>query len=131
VLALHGHVEEPFLGYLRWIVVMLGVFKIDQVSPLEPEDPDPVELRFVTGVIIFFHAGIDTSPAANTAGKLKTVAPEGVGDCPLRADLKFFPELLVVSFFQFSDGVFLFFRGHFVKMLLKKILDLFLRTGGK
>jgi hypothetical protein len=68
VLALHGHVEKPFLRDLGRVVIMLGVFKIDQVSPFEPEDPDPVELRFVAGVIIFFYTGIDAPPAADTAG---------------------------------------------------------------
>jgi len=94
VLALHGHVEKPFLRDLGRIVVMLGVFKIDQVSSLEPEDPDPVELGFVSGVIVFFYTGINAPPAADTAGKLKTVAPESIGECILRTDLEFLPVLL-------------------------------------
>jgi hypothetical protein len=45
---------------------MLGVFEIDKASSLESENPDPVKLRFVAGIIIFFYTSIDTSPATDT-----------------------------------------------------------------
>jgi hypothetical protein len=74
---------------LRRIVVMLGVFKIDKVSSLKPENSDPMELRFISGIIIFFYTGIDASSAADAPGEFKTVAPEGIGEGFLCADLKF------------------------------------------
>ena len=42
---------------------MFGVLQIDQGTLLETNDPNPVELRILTGIVILFHAGIDTPSA--------------------------------------------------------------------
>jgi hypothetical protein len=47
LLALDRQIDEPLLGDLRGIVIMLGVFEIDEIPSLEPEDPDPVQLRIM------------------------------------------------------------------------------------
>jgi hypothetical protein len=131
VLALHRQIDESFLWDLRRIVVMLRVFKINQISSLESQHPDPVELRLVARIIVFFRTRIDTSSAADAPRKLKTVTPEGVRKGFLCADLKFFPILSRVPFLQLGNHPFLFFRAHFSKMLLEKILGLFLRARGE
>jgi len=131
VLALYRQIDKPFLWDLRRIVVMFGVFKIDKISSLKPENPDPLELRFVAGIIVFFYTGIDASSAADAPGKFKTITPQGIGEGLLCADLKFLPVLSVVSFFQLGNDVFLLFRGHFAKMFLQEILGLFLRARGE
>ena len=74
-MALDGHIEEPFLRDQRGIVIMFRVFQIDEVSPLEPENPDPLELRSVAGVVVLFDTRINTSPAADAPGKFKTIPP--------------------------------------------------------
>jgi hypothetical protein len=94
LLALYRQIDEPLLRNLRRIVIMLGVFEIDQISSLQPENPDPVELGFVARIIIFLDTGIDAPPAANTTGKFKTITPQGVGKGILCADLEFLPVLL-------------------------------------
>jgi hypothetical protein len=131
VLALDRQIEEVFLRDLRGIIVMLGVFKIDQIPPLEPENPDPMELRFVAGIIVFFYTRVDASSAADAPGKFKTVTPQGVGEGPLCTDLKSLPVLSGVPFFELGNDVFLFFGGHFAKVLLQKIFGLFLRARGE
>jgi hypothetical protein len=126
VLALYRKIDEPFLWDLRRIVVMLGVFKIDKISSLKPENPDPLELRFLAGIIVFFYTGIDASSAADASGEFETVTPQGMGESFLCADLKFLPVLSVVSFFQLGNDLFLLFGSHFAKMLLQEILGLLL-----
>ncbi len=91
LLALDGDVDESFLRDRFGIIVMLGVFEIDQASPLEPDDPDPVELAIVSGIVILLGAGIDTSSSADTSRKLKPITPEGFGKGFLSADLKLLP----------------------------------------
>jgi hypothetical protein len=68
---------------------MFGVFKIEQVSSLEPKNPDPLKLGVMSGVIVFFYTSINAPPATNTARKFKAIAPEGIGQSSLCADLKF------------------------------------------
>lgn len=68
VLALYRHIDEIFFRNQRRVVVMLGVFKIDKISPFEPENPDPMELRLVARIIVFFYTCIDASSAANATG---------------------------------------------------------------
>jgi hypothetical protein len=131
LLALHGHIEKPLLRDQRRVVVMLGVFKIDKVSSLEPDDPDPMELRLITGIIVFFYTGIDALSAPNASGKFKTVTPQRLGKSSLCADLEFLLVLLCVPCLQLVNDVFLFFRGHFAKMLLQEILSLFLGARGE
>jgi len=70
LLALNRKVDIPFLRYQVRIVVMFRVFEIDQVSPFQLENSDPLELRVMAGVVVFLHAGIDTPSAADTSGKL-------------------------------------------------------------
>jgi len=52
---------------------MFRVFEIDQISSLQLEDPDPMELTFVAGLIILLDTGVDASPATDASGKLKAV----------------------------------------------------------
>jgi len=91
LLTLDGDMDESFLRDCFGIIVMLGVFEIDQASPLEPGDPDPVELAIVSGVVILLCTGIDASSAADTPGKLQPITPEGFGKGFLIADLKLLP----------------------------------------
>ncbi len=49
MLALNGQIDEPFLRNLFRIVVMFRIFEIDQISPLQSEDPDPLKLRLMSG----------------------------------------------------------------------------------
>ncbi len=110
---------------------MFGVFKIDQVAPFEPEDPDPLELRFEARVIVFLYTGIDTSSAADAPGKVKAVTPEGIRKGFLCADLEFLPEFLQVPFFQSGDDPFFFLGGHFTILLLQEIFGLLLCATGQ
>ncbi len=80
MLALDGQVEIFFLRNEGRVIVMLGVFKVDQGSLLESDDPDPVELGMPPGVVIFFCTGIDALPAADTPGEIEPVAPQGGRD---------------------------------------------------
>jgi hypothetical protein len=123
LLALDGKIDKPFLRNRVRIVVMLGVFEIDQISSLQLEDPDPMELTFITGLVIFLDTRIDASPAADASGKLKTVTPEGILLGFLRADLEFPSIFSLISLLQFGNEAFLFLFCHFQKMLLKEILD--------
>jgi hypothetical protein len=131
LLALNRQIDEPLLGDLRRIVIMLGVFKIDKIPSLESENPDPLELRFIAGIIVFFYARIDASSATDAPGKVKTVAPQGIGDSSLCADFKFLSVFLRISLFQLSNDALLFIRGQFAKMLLEKILSFLLAAGGE
>jgi hypothetical protein len=79
VLALDRQIDEPFFWDQVRIIIMFGVFEIDQVSSLEPENPDPLKLRVMSGIIIFFYASINAPPTTNTARKFKAIAPEGIG----------------------------------------------------
>jgi hypothetical protein len=129
LLALNRKIDISFLRYDVRIVVMFRVFKIDQISPFQPEDSDPMELRVIAGVVVFFHAGVDAPSAAYASGKLKAIAPKGFGNCFLGTDLKFSPVFFQVSPLEVCDDPFLFFFRHLVEMLLEKILDFFLRAG--
>ena len=110
---------------------MLGVFEVDQVTPLELEDPDPLELMFVTGVIILFYTRIDTSSAPDAPGKVQPVPPQRIRNSLLRTDLKFFTIFLKVSLFKFGNDPLLLFRRHLLKTFLQEVLGFFLRTGGE
>jgi hypothetical protein len=118
LLTLNGKIDESLLGNDFRVIVMVGVFEIDQVSSLEPENPDPLKLRVMARIIVFFHAGIDASSAANASGKFQTVCPKGIWSSLLGTDLKFSSIFLRVSLFQFFNDTFLFFWCHFPKMLL-------------
>jgi hypothetical protein len=131
LLTLNRHIDEIFLGDLRRVIIMFRVFEIDQVSSLESENPDPLKLRIMARIIVFFHAGIDTSPATNTSRKLEAVCPKGIGNSLLGADLKFPSIFLQVSLLQFFDDTFLLFWCHFPKMFLQKVLTFLLRARGE
>jgi hypothetical protein len=131
LLALNGEIDESFFWNQIRVIIMFRVFEIDQVSSLEPENPDPLELRIMVRMIVFFHTGINTSSAANTSGKFQTISPEGIGNGFLRADLKFPPIFLQVSLFQLCNDTFLFFLGHLAEMFLQKVLSLLLCAGGE
>jgi hypothetical protein len=131
LLALNGEIDESFFWNQFRVIIMFGVFKIDQVSSLEPENSDPLELGVMAGRIVFFHTGINTSSAANTSGKLQAICPKSIGNRFLRADLKFPPIFLQVSLFQLCNDTFLFFLGHLAEMFLQKILSLLLCAGGE
>jgi hypothetical protein len=90
-----------------------------------------VELRVMAGIIVFFYAGIDTPSAADATGKFKTITPQSVRESFFCADLKFFSVSSRAPLFQLCNNLLLFFRGHFTKMLLQKILGLFLRARGE
>jgi hypothetical protein len=89
LLALDREIDEPLLRNGIRVIIMFRVFEIDQVSSLESEDPDPVELRIIARMIVFLHTSINASSTANTSRKLQAVSPEGMGNGFLRADLKF------------------------------------------
>jgi hypothetical protein len=110
---------------------MFRVLEIDQASPFKPEDPDPLELTFISGVIVLFDTGINASPASDTAGEFKAIAPEGLREGLLNADLEFLPIFLKVSLFELFDEVFLFFLRHFQKMFLQEVFGFFLRARGE
>jgi hypothetical protein len=131
LLALNGKIDESFLRNQVRVIVMFRVFKVDQVSSLESENPDPLKLRIMAGLVILFHAGIDASSAPNTSGKLQAVCPIGVGNRLLGADLKFSSIFLLVSLFQFRNDPFLIFGCHFLKMFLQEILGFFFGAGGE
>jgi hypothetical protein len=82
-------------------------------------------------LIIFSYTGIDTSSAPDASRKLQAVCPKGIGNCPLGADLKFPSIFLQVFMFQLGNDTFLFFRCHFPKMFLYKVLGLLFCTGGE
>ena len=78
MLALNREIDETLFWNKVRIIVVLGIFKIDQVSPLEPEDSYPMELTIITRVVVLPYAGIDASPAADATGKFKTISPEAI-----------------------------------------------------
>jgi hypothetical protein len=123
LLALDGKIDEPFFGDQVRIIIMFGVFEIDQISFLQLEDSDPLKLTFVAGLIIFLDTSIDTSPAPDTSGKLEAITPEGILLGFLYADLEFSSIFLLISFLQFGNEAFLFLLCHFQKMFLKEILN--------
>jgi len=123
LLALNGKIDIPFLRNRIRIVVMFRVFEINQISSLQLEDPDPMKLTFVAGLIILLDTGIDASPATDASGKLKAVTPEGILLGFLRADLEFPSIFLVISLLQFGNEAFLFLFCHLEKMFLKEVLD--------
>jgi hypothetical protein len=131
LLTLNGKVDESFFGNDFRVVVMVRIFKIEQVSSLEPENPDPLKLRIMARVIIFFHTSINASPASNAPRKLEAVCPKGIWNSLLGADLKFSSIFLKISLFQFLNDMFLFFWCHLPKVLLQKILGLLLGAGRK
>jgi len=118
LLALDGEIEKPLFWNRVRVIVMVGVFEIDEVSPFESENSDPLKLRIMARLIVFFYTGIDASSAPNASGKLEAVCPKGIRDSFCRTDLKFPSILLQVSLFQLSNDLFLFFLGHFVEMFL-------------
>jgi hypothetical protein len=128
VLALDGHVNESRLRNLFGIVIMLGILQIDQGALLEPDDPNPVELRILTGIVIFIGTGIDASSTSDTARQVQTIAPEGVRERFLRADRKLLAVFLLVSQFPFGNESFLLLRRHLAKMLLEEVLLLLFRA---
>jgi hypothetical protein len=128
LLTLNGEIDESFFRNQVRMIVMFRVFKIDQVSSSESENPDPLKLRITARVVILFHTGIDASSAPDASGKLQTVCPEGIGNGRLGADLKFSSIFLQVSLFQLCNDMFLFFGCHLPKMFLQEILAFFLGT---
>jgi hypothetical protein len=128
VLALHREIEKSFFGHLRRIVVMFGVFKIDKTSSLKSENPDPMQLWLVSGIIVFSYTRVNASSAADAPRKFKTITPEDIGKGFLRADLKFLPVFLRVPLFQLDNDGFLFFTSHFMKMSLEEVFSLLLRA---
>jgi hypothetical protein len=131
LLALNREIDESLLGNQFRVIVMFRVFEIDQVSSLEPENPDPLELRIMARMVVFLHTGIDASSAANTSGKFQAVSPEGIGKSFLRADLKFPSIFLLISLFQLCNDTLLFFLCHFAEMFLQEVLNFLLGAGGE
>jgi hypothetical protein len=129
LLALDGQIDKPFFWDQVRIIIMFGVFEVDQISSLQPENPDPLKLRFVSRLIVFFHTRINTSPASNAPGKLEAIAPKGIGQSFLGTNLKFPPILLQVSLFQLRDDPFLFLVRHLMKMFLQEIFGFLFRAG--
>jgi hypothetical protein len=118
LLTLNGEIDESFFrNYVR-VIVMFRVFKVDQVSSFESENPDPLKLRIMAGLVILFHTGVNTSSTPNASRKLQAVCPKGIGNGLLGADLKFSSIFLLVSFFQLCNDPFLIFGCHFLKMFL-------------
>jgi hypothetical protein len=130
-LALNRKIDIPFLRYDVRIVVMFRVFEIDQVSPFQLQNSDPLELRVMAGVVVFLHAGIDTPSAADTSGKLKAITPKGFGDRFLGTDLKFSPVFFQISPLEVCNDPFLFVFRHLMEMFLEKVLGFFLRAGSE
>jgi hypothetical protein len=128
LLTLDGKIDIPLLRDRVRIVVMFGVFEIDQISSLQLEDPDPMKLTFVAGLVILLDACVDASPATDASGKLKAVTPEGILPGLLRADLEFPSIFLPISLLQFGNEAFLILIGHLQKMFLKEILDFLFRA---
>jgi hypothetical protein len=132
VLALNGQIDKTLLGNESSVIVMFGVLEIDQATPLEPENPDPVELMLRSGVIVFFDTGVDAFSAPDAPGKIQAISPEGIRKGLLRADLEFFSVFFKVSLFQFGDDPLLFLPVHLSEMLLEKVFGfLFRHTGRK
>ena len=88
-----------------------------------------MELRFISGIIIFFDTGIDAFSAPDAPGKIQAVSPEGIRKGLLRADLEFLSILVEVPLFEFGDHPHFFLRGHLAKMFLEEVFGLLLRTG--
>ena len=103
VLALDRKIDKPLFRYQGSFVVMFGVLKVDQATPLKPEDPDPVELMVRSGVIVFFDTGVDAFSASDAPGEIQSIPPEGIRKGLLRADLEFLPVFFKVSLFEFGD----------------------------
>jgi hypothetical protein len=99
LLTLNREIDESLFWNQVRVIIMFRVFEIDQVSSLEPENPDPLELGVMAGRIVFFHTGIDASTAPNTSRKLKTICPKSIGHGLLCTDLKFPSIFLKVSLF--------------------------------
>jgi hypothetical protein len=132
VLALDRKIDKSFLWNESSVIVMFGVFKVDQATPLKPENPDPVELMLRSGVIVFFDTGVDAFSAPDAPGKIQAISPEGIRKGLLRADLEFFSVFFKVSLFQFGDDPLLFLPVHLSEMLLEKVFGfLFRHTGRK
>jgi hypothetical protein len=47
LLTLNRHIDKPLLWDHVRIIVMFRVFEIDEVPPLESENPDPMKLRII------------------------------------------------------------------------------------
>jgi hypothetical protein len=67
LLALNGEIDESFFWNQVRVIVMFRVFEIDQVSSFESENSDPLKLRVMARMIVFFHTGINTSPASDAS----------------------------------------------------------------
>jgi hypothetical protein len=131
LLTLNGEVDESFFWNQVGVIVMFRVFKVDQVSSFESENPDPLKLRVMARMVILFHTGIDASPTTDTSRKLQAVCPKGIGNRLLGADLKFSSIFLLISLLQLCNDMFLFFFCHLAKMFLQEIFGLFLGAGGE
>jgi len=129
LLTLNRKIDESLFWNQVRVIIMFRIFKIDQVSSLEPENPDPVELGMMAGRIVFFYTGINASSAANTSRKLKAICPKSIGHGLLCTDLKFPSIFLKVSLFQLFNNPFLFFFCHFMEMFLQKVLSFLLGAG--
>ena len=131
MLALNGQIDKPFFRNQGSVVVMFGVFEVDHVAPLELEDPDPLELMFIAGIVIFFYTRVDAPSASDASGKIETVSPEGVRNGLLCADLEFFSVFLEVSLLQLGNDPFLVFSRHLLKTLLQEVLGFLFGAGGE
>jgi hypothetical protein len=131
LLTLNGKIDESLFWNQVRVIIVFGIFEIDQISSFEPENPDPVELRIMARKIVFFCTGINASAAANTSGKLKAICPKSIGHGLLCTDLKFLSIFLQVSLFQISNDLFLFFFRHLAEMFLQKVFSFPLCAGGE
>ena len=48
LLTLNGKIDKAFFRNEIRVIIMFGVFKIDQVPSLEPENPNPLKLRVMS-----------------------------------------------------------------------------------
>jgi hypothetical protein len=129
LLALNGKIDKALFRDRFRIIVMFRIFEVDHVPSLQLEDPDPMKLRIMPGLVVFLYTPIHTPPASDAPGKVESVTPESFREGLFRADLKFLPKSLEVSLLQFFNGLFFFSRRHLMKMLLQKVLGLFFGAG--
>jgi len=113
LLALHRKIKEPRLRNKVRIVEMFGVFKVNQVSPLEPENTNPLELGVMARVVVFFHTRVNAPPAADAAREFKTVPQTVSGGASWVLIWNFFPYRCSYRFSSFATTPTFFLRRPF------------------
>src|SRR3972149_924399 len=72
LLALDGHVEMPFLGDVRRVVILFGMLQVDPPFLGKPENPDPLDLG-VAGLVVFGYAPVHAPAASDATGQVGAV----------------------------------------------------------